>query len=146
MIEKMTFVTLTGPKYTIDQTVERYLTKYDIHLENAMVELSGVTTLKPFVEVNPYKDKMAVIKDYIAKIKGSTKTSKALTKEESLKVLEDISAEVTSLKTQKEELLTEQQKQEELLYKIEPFQKLQYDINKILDFRFIKFRFGRIPH
>ena len=61
MIEKMTFVTLTGPKYTIDQTVERYLTKYDIHLENAMVELSGVTTLKPFVEVNPYKDKMAVI-------------------------------------------------------------------------------------
>ena len=146
MIEKMTFVTLTGPKYTIDQTVERYLTKYDIHLENAMVEVSGVTTLKPFVEVNPYKDKMAVIKDYIAKIKGSTKTSKALTKEESLKVLEDISAEVTSLKTQKEELLTEQQKQEELLYKIEPFQKLQYDINKILDFRFIKFRFGRIPH
>lgn len=146
MIEKMTFVTLTGPKYTIDQTVERYLTKYDIHLENAMVELSGVTTLKPFVEVNPYKDKMAVLKDYIAKIKGSTKTSKALTKEESLKVLEDISAEVTSLKTQKEELLTEQQKQEELLYKIEPFQKLQYDINKILDFRFIKFRFGRIPH
>lgn len=146
MIEKMTFVTLTGPKYTIDQTVERYLTKYDIHLENAMVELSGVTTLKPFVEVNPYKDKMAVIKDYIAKIKGSTKTSKALTKEESLKVLEDISAEVTSLKTQKEELLTEQRKQEELLDKIEPFQKLQYDINKILDFRFIKFRFGRIPH
>ena len=146
MIEKMTFVTLTGPKYTIDQTVERYLTKYDIHLENAMVELSGVTTLKPFVEVNPYKDKMAVLKDYIAKIKGSTKTSKALTKEESLKVLEDISAEVTSLKTQKEELLTEQQKQEELLYKIEPFQTLQYDINKILDFRFIKFRFGRIPH
>ena len=146
MIEKMTFVTLTGPKYTIDQTVERYLTKYDIHLENAMVELSGVTTLKPFVEVNPYKDKVTVLKDYISKIKDATKTSKALTKEESLKVLEDISAEVTSLKTQKEELLTEQQKQEELLYKIEPFQKLQYDINKILDFRFIKFRFGRIPH
>lgn len=146
MIEKMTFVTLTGPKYTIDQTVERYLTKYDIHLENAMVELSGVTTLKPFVEVNPYKDKVTVLKDYISKIKDTTKTSKTLTKEESLKVLEDVSAEITSLKTQKEELLTEQQKQEELLYKIEPFRKLQYDINKILDFRFIKFRFGRIPH
>lgn len=146
MIEKMTFVTLTGPKYTIDQTVERYLTKYDIHLENAMLELSGVTTLKPFVEVNPYKDKVTVLKDYISKIKDTTKTSKTLTKEESLKVLEDVSAEITSLKTQKEELLTEQQKQEELLYKIEPFRKLQYDINKILDFRFIKFRFGRIPH
>ena len=81
MIEKMTFVTLTGPKYTIDQTVERYLTKYDIHLENAMLELSGVTTLKPFVEVNPYKDKVTVLKDYISKIKDTTKTSKTLTKE-----------------------------------------------------------------
>ena len=133
MIEKMTFVTLTGPKYTIDQTVERYLTKYDIHLENAMLELSEVTTLKPFVEVNPYKDKVTVLKDYISKIKDTTKTSKTLTKEESLKVLEDVSAEITSLKTQKEELLTEQQKQEELLYKIEPFRKLQYLLSSVLD-------------
>ncbi|MBQ4521334.1 MAG: ATPase [Lachnospiraceae bacterium] len=146
MIEKMTFVTLTGPKYTIDQTVERYLTKYDIHLENAMVELSGVTTLKPFVEVNPYKDKAAALKDYISKIPDAKKNSKTLNKEESLKVLQDIRSEITSLETQREELLAEQRKQEELLDKIEPFRKLQYDIHSILDFRFIKFRFGRIPH
>lgn len=146
MIEKMTFVTLTGSKYTIDQTVERYLTKYDIHLENAMVELNGVTSLKPFVEVNPYKDKVATLKDYIRKIPEQTAPKKTLNKEESLKVLEDISQKINSLELKKEELAARLKKQEELLDKIEPFRKLKYDIDKILDFRFIKFRFGRIPH
>lgn len=146
MIEKMTFVTLTGPKYTIDQTVERYLTKYDIHLENAMVELNGVTSLKPFVEVNPYKDKLTSLKDYISKIETKENLKKSLTKEESLNVRDEVLSKISKLELQKDVLLEELKRQEELLDKIEPFRKLHYDIDKILDFRFIKFRFGRIPH
>ena len=42
MIEKMKFVSLTGPREDIDRMVMRYLSRYDIHLENALTELSEV--------------------------------------------------------------------------------------------------------
>ena len=56
VIEKMKFLSITGPKSDFDRVVKVYLNKYEIHLENALAELSSVHDLKPFVEVNPYKD------------------------------------------------------------------------------------------
>ena len=35
MIEKMNFLSITGPKADIDRVVNTYLCKYEIHLENA---------------------------------------------------------------------------------------------------------------
>ena len=40
MIEKMKFLSITGPKSDIDRVVNEYLSKYEIHLENAMAQLS----------------------------------------------------------------------------------------------------------
>ena len=50
MIEKMKFVSLTGPREDIDRMVMRYLSRYDIHLENALTELSEVRGLTPYVQ------------------------------------------------------------------------------------------------
>ena len=36
MIEKMKFLSITGPKTDIDRVVNTYLCKYEIHLENAL--------------------------------------------------------------------------------------------------------------
>lgn len=41
MIEKMKFLSITGPKADIDRVVNTYLSKYEIHLENALSELTG---------------------------------------------------------------------------------------------------------
>ena len=38
MIEKMQFVSITGPKADIDRVVDQYLSRYEIHLENALTE------------------------------------------------------------------------------------------------------------
>ena len=54
MIEKMNFLSITGPKADIDRVVNTYLCKYEIHLENALSELTTVENLTPFLEVNPY--------------------------------------------------------------------------------------------
>ena len=35
MIEKMKFLSITGHKGDIDRVVDQYLSKYEIHLENA---------------------------------------------------------------------------------------------------------------
>ena len=56
MIEKMKFLSITGPKEDIDRVVDQYLSKYEIHLENALSELRTVKVLRPFTDANPYKD------------------------------------------------------------------------------------------
>ena len=52
MIEKMKFLSITGPKADIDRMTETYLSKYEIHLENALSELTEVASLSPFLEIN----------------------------------------------------------------------------------------------
>lgn len=42
MIEKMQFVSITGPKADIDRVVDQYLSRYEIHLENALAQLQTV--------------------------------------------------------------------------------------------------------
>ena len=39
MIEKMKFLSITGPKTDIDRVVNTYLSKYEIHLENASTNI-----------------------------------------------------------------------------------------------------------
>lgn len=56
MIEKMKFLSITGPKEDIDRVIDTYLSKYEIHLENALSELKTVKDLRPYIETNPYKD------------------------------------------------------------------------------------------
>ena len=51
----MKFLNITGPKADIDRVVDTYLSKYEIHLENALSELTDVPALTPFSEVNPYR-------------------------------------------------------------------------------------------
>ena len=56
MIDKMQFISLTGPREDFDRVIDCYISKYDIQLENAMSELKNVKHLRPFTEPNPYKD------------------------------------------------------------------------------------------
>ena len=59
LIEKMKFVSITGPTDDIDRVINQYLSKYEIHLENAMTELGASEHLSPYVEANPYKELLA---------------------------------------------------------------------------------------
>ena len=56
MIEKMKFLSITGPKADIDRVVNQYLVKYEIQLENAMAQLNTVQRLTPYIEINPYRN------------------------------------------------------------------------------------------
>ena len=49
MIEKMKFLSITGPKADIDRVVDTYLSRYEIHLENALSELKTVRDLRPYI-------------------------------------------------------------------------------------------------
>ena len=64
MIEKMKFLSITGPKADIDRVVNQYLAKYEIHLENAMAQLNQVQNLSPFIQINPYKEVLAKAEEF----------------------------------------------------------------------------------
>lgn len=72
MIEKMKFLSITGPKTDIDRVVNDYLSKYEIHLENAMAQLTQVQHLSPYIQINPYRDLLAKVNEF-ASLLGSTK-------------------------------------------------------------------------
>ena len=41
---------------SIDRVIDTYLSKYEIHLENALSELKTVKDLRPYIEINPYRE------------------------------------------------------------------------------------------
>ena len=147
MIEKMKFLSITGPRSDFDRVVKVYLNKYEIHLENALSELSSVHDLKPFVEANPYKDGLTKSAELVAKL-DKTISSSTIDMDpakasdiiySTVSALEDLNAKKIELTAESEHLLG-------LIKQIEPFRHLNYDLNKILDFKFTKFRFGKISH
>ena len=75
MIEKMKFLSITGPKADIDRMTETYLSKYEIHLENALSELTEVASLSPFLEINPYKEALSTIDSFYEQLEDPSQIS-----------------------------------------------------------------------
>lgn len=153
MIAKMKFVNITGPKGDIDRMTQKYLLRYPIHLENALSELGDSHTLTPFIEENPYKETVAILKDMAQLVNHgdpdtltvSRDASDARTTLENAKALIAAIREKSSqLSAAKKELEEKEQHYVKLLAQIGPFCGIRFPISKILEFKFIKFRFGRI--
>ncbi len=145
MIEKMQFINITGPKNDIDRVVNIYLNKHEIHLENALSELDNVRDLRPFIEPNPYKDMLLKAGDMVKKVNNLNEVpSKDLTADEAIAIVTDMSNNLAELSKTKLQLKDKRNHLRDLLKQIEPFRLLDYDLRKILHFKFIKFRFGRI--
>lgn len=147
MIEKMKFLSITGPKSDFDRVVSAYLTKYSIHLENALSELSTVQNLKPFIEANPYRDILAKSESLVKKLdKDLSQENSTMTPENASDIITSVSSALEDLDTRTNELKEQKEHYTELIRQIEPFRNLDYDIKKILKLKFINFRFGKISH
>jgi V/A-type H+-transporting ATPase subunit I len=143
----MKFLSITGPKRDFDRVIRVYLSKYKIHLENALSELSSVHDLKPFVEINPYKDLLAKSEELIKKLdqkKGYTPTD--MTPEKASEVITSTFSMLEDLNNRKRALKEQKAHYTDLIHQIEPFRNLDYDIHKIMELKFINFRFGKIAH
>ena len=65
MIVKMKFINISGPRNDIDRVTDTYLSKYEIQLESALSELKTVDNLRPFVELNPYRDALSMANKFV---------------------------------------------------------------------------------
>ena len=108
MIEKMKFLSITGPKADIDRMTEQYLSKYEIHLENALSELTEVANLSPFLEINPYKEALNTINSFYEQLEEPEKTPpRPMDTEEAVTAIRRILKESAELAAEHDRLVAE---------------------------------------
>ena len=141
MIEKMKFLSITGPKTDIDRVVNTYLCKYEIHLENALSELTAVESLSPFMEINPYKEALTTANSFYEEL---TDTKQISARSEALNTIRRLQSDYQELSNTRADLESQLAALDESLRVIRPFRNINYNLSSILKFQFIHFRFGRI--
>ena len=105
MIVKMKFLSITGPRADIDRMTNRYLSKYEMQLENALTELKTVDNLMPFLEMNPYRDPLAKVTQFLGYMKDMpAEPSFDQSEDEILEMIRSINHDYMDLQQQKEEL------------------------------------------
>ena len=145
MIEKMKFVSITGPREDIDRVVNNYLSRYEIHLENALTELTDVKNLSPYLEINPYKEALSTVGSFYEEVENPEQASaKKLPIEKALSFVQQIKDEADVLNKTRQELEEKRDSLAESLRIIYPFRNVDFDVQSILKMRYIHYRFGRI--
>ncbi len=145
MIERMQFISITGPKNDIDRVINEYLSHYEIQLENALAELSTVADLTPFLAINPYKESCSRAEELIMKLDTSNLTADpSISIEDSIQTITKAVADLQEIDDAYVSVDSERSRLQTSLDKIRPFDGLDFDVDKILHFKAIQFRFGRI--
>ncbi len=146
MIEKMKFLTLTGPEHDIDRVVARYLSHYEIHLENALTELSDVPNLTPYKDANPYQETLSRVRQYTALIPDPGKVEPISFDLTGLpEILDRLDERLSEKEARKKELTEKRDALLTSMEKLEPFKELPADLTKILKYRYVDLRFGKMP-
>lgn len=147
MIEKMKFLSITGPKADIDRVIDQYLSRYEIHLENALSELKTVTSLRPYLEINPYKAELQKSTELLANFKNDMPENtsvREISLESAVAVIHDLDEKLTVLSAEKEDLEKQADVIRTSMDNLIPFTDLNYKVSDILHFQYVRFRFGRM--
>lgn len=165
----MAYVNVIGPKSDFDNITDKYLADYEIHLENAILQLEGNEHVAPFAEQNPYtelrsraEDLKGILPNAALSAKEAKKAAKKAAKAEKKAAKSGAASgyispdEACSLvieleKTLKEgvdetEKLTARKKKLEADFSlVSHFRGLNYNLGDLKTFDFVAYRFGRIP-
>lgn len=145
MVEKMKLLHITGPKEDIDRVMKQYISRYEIHFENAMTSLGNLSNICPFVETNLYKESWQEGQKLKSYLKDQTASaSGTCTIQEADEIIRRTSALIAEKLERQKELEAENQKVKNRMAEIAPFIGLDFEIGKLREFHFIDYRFGRI--
>src|SRR5699024_2769196 len=106
MIVKMKFINISGPRNDIDRVTDQYLSRYEIQLESALSELKTVDNLRPFVELNPYRDVLAKAEEFVGYLPDadSVKPDTSMGLDDMFEVVRQAGEDYQSLQDEKEKL------------------------------------------
>lgn len=143
----MSLVNITGPRDDIDRMAYKYLSHYDIHLVNALKELSGIETLKAYTSSNHYQPWDERIDNLLSLIdeplEDDNKSESNLSFEEIKEIVTSVEKNISDKKNEIQELTRQLNTAKFSHDEYEPFSDIGYSLEKILSIKHLKFRFGR---
>ena len=148
MIVQMKFLNITGPTDDIDRVTEKYLSKYEIQLEQPMSELKTTDNLRPFNVMNPYREllqRAQEYEDYLPDGETAVTPDTSLSYDEMDAFLRNLNSDYHTLTDRQDALKKERDKVRNSLMLAEPFKSFNFDLHEVMQYQFIRFRFGRIP-
>ena len=147
MIVKMKFINISGPREDIDRVTDCYLSKYEIQLESALSELKTVDNLRPFVEANPYRDALTKAEQFAGYLKApeQIKPDTGLALNEMFELICSVSEEYQQLQDKKDRLRKNIDDMRGRQQIIAPFRPLDCNLQDVLNYKYIAYRFGRLP-
>lgn len=152
MIEKMKFMSIIGPKEDIDRVTIRYLSGYEIHLENALTEFKTEKVLTPYVEQNPYSDRISSVEKIIRFLpepfcseKQHGQRNPGMSPDDAFRLIGDLREPLEKLRQEKGRYEEQKKHYENARNVAAPFCGLPISFSVLRGFRFIQARFGRIP-
>ncbi len=144
MIEKMKYINLTGKLSELDRVIEQYISRYSIQLESAVKILSN-TSLNQIQTTESYQPLLQKAEKFLPNTNILPYEGKDMTKEEAITVLENLlkanedqEFRIHKLEKEKENLLS-------LIKELDPFKELEFNLETLTKFKYIKFRFGKMP-
>lgn len=142
----MKFLSISGPRDDIDRVVDQYLSKYEIHLENALSELKNVQNLRPFTETNPYRAECQRAKELVSGFseKEGAVPSPSMDVKEAAETIHRLDQLLGGLLDKEDSLKSHLRDARDFLDQIRPFVGLDYNIHQIFQFKYVKYRFGRM--
>lgn len=147
MIVKMKFINISGPRDDIDRVTEQYLSKYEIQLESALSELKTVDNLRPFVELNPYRDSLSIANQFVGLLENpddiTPDTSLGL--DEMFELVRRTNTDYLNMQEKKENYKKDIEECRNKQRDIAPFRPLDCKLQDVLHYKYINYRFGRIP-
>ena len=141
----MKFISVIGPKDQLDTVTRQYLCRYEIQLENAMGELKHLNNITPNAELNPYREAAGRAAE-IAALYGSKATAvRDMDVDTAMERITEVQSRIQKADRETDALEKELKKERGLLDAVSPYQELHFDISRILHFKEVRFRFGRLP-
>ena len=147
MIVKMKFINISGPRDDIDRVTEQYLSKYEIQLESALSELKTVDNLRPFVELNPYRDSLSIANQFVGLLENPDDITPddSLGLDEMFELVRRTNTDYLNMQEKKENYKKDIEECRNKQRDIAPFRPLDCKLQDVLHYKYINYRFGRIP-
>ena len=156
-IMKMKMVNIVGRIEEFDRITLDYVVKSNIHLESVFTVLENVKGMYAFSEETKVSDVQSKAHELLELVKAdeeAVRTSEPYTeyvKNAPLNIgcilngLETVKTSIISLEDERNKCLAKLNEYDELRKQLRPIESADIDLNRLYEFEFIKFRFGKMP-